>query len=467
MELQFFNTMGRTVMPFIPLEPGKVGMYTCGPTVYNFAHIGNLRTYLFEDFLRRTLEYAGFTVTHVMNVTDVGHLTDDADEGEDKIVKSSRETGRSVWDIARMYTEAFFHDIDRLNIERPTIVCKATDHIPEMIELVKRLEERGYTYEAGGNIYFDIDKFPDYGKLAQLDLQELKAGARIEVDSNKRNPHDFVLWFTRSKFEHQAMLWDSPWGRGYPGWHLECSAMSMKYLGDQFDIHCGGIDHIPVHHTNEIAQSEAASGKSPWVRYWLHGEFLVIDREKMSKSKGGFLTLDRLIEEGFDPLDYRYFCLGGHYRSQLQFSFDALKAAQSARRSLVDRISQWEVKKDSSGSFSPGSKAALYRSQFQQHLANDLNTPQTLADLWAVVKDGELTELEKFALVEEMDRVLGLRLTEQEEEQLDPELEALIRDREQARKNRDFARADEIRNLLKEKGIILEDTSKGTRWKRA
>lgn len=452
-------------MPFVPLEKGRVGMYTCGPTVYNYAHIGNLRTYLFEDFLRRTLEYAGYTVKHVMNVTDVGHLTDDGDTGEDKIIKSSRETGRSVWDIAQMYTEAFFRDIDRLNIKRPTIVCKATDHIPEMIELVKRLEERGYTYTSGGNIYFSIDKFPDYGKLAQLDLKDLKAGARIEVDSNKRNPHDFVLWFTRSKFEHQAMLWDSPWGRGYPGWHLECSAMSMKYLGEQFDIHCGGIDHIPVHHTNEIAQSEAATGKSPWVRYWLHGEFLVIDREKMSKSKGGFLTLDRLVQEGFDPLDYRYFCLGGHYRSQLQFSFEALKAAQSARKSLVDRINQWN-REDSSSSTFLSPKGKQYIAQFQQHLANDLNTPQALADLWAVVKDPDLSESEKFTLVTEMDQVLGLRLTEQTEEPLEPEWEALIREREQARKNRDFVRADEIRVLLKNKGILLEDTPKGTRWKR-
>ncbi|MFQ3621678.1 MAG: cysteine--tRNA ligase, partial [Spirochaetales bacterium] len=230
MKIELFNTLGRRVMPFIPLEEGKVGMYTCGPTVYNYAHIGNLRTYIFEDVLRRVLEYAGFIVKHVMNITDVGHLTDDGDEGEDKIVKSSRETGRSVWDIAQMYTDAFFRDTDRLNIKRPTISCKATDHIPEMIQLVQKLVERGYTYNAGGNIYFSIDTFPDYGKLAQLDLSDLKAGARIEVDPLKRNPYDFVLWFTRSKFEHQAMLWESPWGKGYPGWHLECSAMSMKYL---------------------------------------------------------------------------------------------------------------------------------------------------------------------------------------------------------------------------------------------
>jgi len=452
-------------MPFIPLEEGKAGMYTCGPTVYNYAHIGNLRTYLFEDFLRRVLEFLGFQVKHVMNVTDVGHLTDDADSGEDKMLKSSRESGRSVWEIAEMYTRAFFRDTDRLNILRPTITCKATEHIPEMIQLVQRLEERGFTYESGGNIYFSIDRFPDYGKLALLDIQDLKAGARTGIDSNKRNPHDFVLWFTRSKFEHQTMLWDSPWGKGYPGWHLECSAMSMKYLGEQFDIHCGGVDHIPVHHTNEIAQSEAATGKKPWVRYWLHGEFLLIDREKMSKSKGGFLTLERLIEEGFDPLDYRYFCLGGHYRSQLQFSFEGLKAARTARKNLLERISRWERPR-SEDKTHYSEKGNMYLENFRSHISMDLNTPQALADLWALVKDPDLDEREKHRLVQEMDRVLGLHLTEIVEEPLDPELEALIQEREQARKARDFVRSDEIRDLLKSRGILLEDTPAGTRWKR-
>ncbi|MCL1818717.1 MAG: cysteine--tRNA ligase, partial [Spirochaetaceae bacterium] len=246
MNLRFYNSMGRELQDFVPLQAGKAGMYCCGPTVYNYAHIGNLRTYIFEDILRRVLEYAGYEVTHVMNITDVGHLTDDADEGEDKMEKSARETGRSVWDIAEMYTRAFFNDTDRLNITRPAIICKATDHIAEMTALVERLGEKGVTYEAGGNVYLSIDKFPDYGRLALLDKQELLAGARIAVDAGKRNPRDFVLWFTKSKFENQTMLWDSPWGRGYPGWHLECSAMSMKYLGEQFDIHCGGIDHIPV-----------------------------------------------------------------------------------------------------------------------------------------------------------------------------------------------------------------------------
>ncbi|MFP4373867.1 MAG: cysteine--tRNA ligase, partial [Spirochaetaceae bacterium] len=337
MSLRLFNTLGRTIQQFVPIDDNRVGMYTCGPTVYQYAHIGNLRSYVFEDELRRALEYFGYEVRHVMNVTDVGHLTDDADEGEDKVIKSAREMGKTVWDIAEHFTEAFFNDVKKLNIEQPTVICKATDHVDDMIEMIKRIEANGYTYEAGGNIYFDTGKFPNYGELALLDRQEQRAGARIEVDENKRHPRDFVLWFTKSKFENQAMVWDSPWGRGYPGWHIECSAMSTKYLGEHFDIHTGGVDHIPVHHTNEIAQTEAATGHK-WVNYWIHGEFLLMDTGKMSKSRGNFVTLGVLEEEGFEPLDFRYFCLSGHYRTQLQFSYDALNAARQSRRNLLDRI---------------------------------------------------------------------------------------------------------------------------------
>jgi cysteinyl-tRNA synthetase len=414
-----------------------------------------------------------------MNITDVGHLTDDADEGEDKMEKSARETGRSVWDIAEMYTGAFFHDTARLNILSPTIVCRATEHITEMIVLVSRLEEKGFTYEAGGNIYFSIDKFPDYGRLALLDSQDLRAGARIEVDANKRNPHDFVLWFTKSKFENQSMVWDSPWGRGYPGWHLECSAMSMKYLGEQFDLHCGGIDHIPVHHTNEIAQSEAATGKKPWVRYWLHGEFLLMDRGKMSKSRGGFLTLDRLVEEGFTPLDYRYFCLGGHYRSQLKFSFDGLAAAASARANLGERLSRLDragpganpsLSAHASGedpAETSGGEAARLLRAFEADIADDLNMPKALAELWTLVKHQEIPDGEKLAAVRRMDEVLGLDLLNVKEEAPDAEIESLIQERLEARKAKNFSRADEIRDTLKARGILLEDGPGGTRWKRA
>ena len=482
--VRLFNTLGREAQRFVPLEDKKVGMYTCGPTVYQYAHIGNLRSYVFEDVLRRTLEYFGYEVRHVMNVTDVGHLTDDADEGEDKVIKSAREMGKTVWDIAEHFTEAFFNDIEKLNIERPTVVCKATEHIDDMIEMIERIEANGYTYRAGGNVYFDTSKFPNYGELALLDRQEQKAGARIEVDENKRHPRDFVLWFTKSKFENQAMVWDSPWGRGYPGWHIECSAMSTKYLGEQFDIHTGGVDHINVHHTNEIAQTEAATGKK-WVNYWLHGEFLIMDTGKMSKSKGNFVTLGVLEEEGFEPLDFRYLCLGGHYRTQLQFSYDALNAARKARRGLLDRIAQL---KEAAGVGAAGSDSAAdqagaaqaaeahgprhaqWLSAFDEHLADDLNVPKCLADLWGVVKDDALSPAEQLDLVKRMDRVLALDLLEAETSTdtslLDEEIRKLVEERAEARKNKDFARADQIRNDLAERGIILEDTPDGTRWKK-
>ena len=467
MELQFYNTMGRKLQPFKTLDNNHVGMYCCGPTVYNYAHIGNLRAYLFDDLLRRTLEYFGYDVKHVMNITDVGHLTDDEDEGEDKMLKTSRETGKSAWEIAEFYTDAFFHDIDSLNIQRPSVSPRATDHIQDMIALIKRLEEKGYTYESGGNIYFSIDKFPAYGKLAMRDKQDLNAGARIEVDSNKRNPHDFVLWFTNSKFEHHSMMWDSPWGRGYPGWHIECSAMSMKYLGEQFDIHCGGIDHIPIHHTNEIAQSEAATGKK-WVNYWMHNEFLILGKGKMAKSSGEFLTLSVLVNKGYDPLDYRYFSLGGHYRSQLQFTYDSLDAARNAREGLFKRILRLKAAVEPSDSASLDGKAKAYLDGFKEALANDLNTPKALSHLWNLLKDSSVSDNNKLAAVYDMDRVLGFGLKELKDESvqedLPEELKALIHEREEARESRNFKRADEIRDQLLDNGITLKDTPGGTRW---
>ncbi len=502
MALQLYNTMGRAVQEFVPIAPGKAGFYGCGPTVYNYAHIGNLRAYVFQDVLYRTLVFVGYVVRHVMNVTDIGHLTGDTDEGEDKMVKTARERGQSVLEIAQFYTDAFFRDTDRLNIKTPTVVCKATDHIQDMIDLIERLEKNGHTYMSGGNLYFDVSTFPDYGKLARLNLHDLKAGARTDIDKNKRNPFDFVLWFTKSKFENQALVWDSPWGTGYPGWHIECSAMSMKYLGEQFDIHTGGIDHIPVHHTNEIAQSEGATGKK-WVNYWLHNEFLVIAKDKdgddgkMSKSSGNFLTLQTLIDAGYDPLDYRFFLLGAHYRSQIAFSWDAMDSARNSRKALVQRIAKIAEHEGSTAEEtekpdvirtyeqaenSLGPAARGYLDRFRAALEQDLATPRALSELQTAVKDHGMAPGQTLAFVRAADGVLGLSLMrsahqllkERETQTACPQretgenagIEELVRRRAEAKKNRDYDTADSIRNTLKEKGIVLEDTPEGTIWKR-
>jgi len=470
-DISLFNTMGRKLERFESLKSGTVGFYGCGPTVYNFAHIGNLRTYIFEDLLVRMLTRFGYAVTHVMNITDVGHLSGDDDTGEDKMIKSARERGKSVLEIAQFYTEAFFNDTEKLNIRQPTIVCRATDHISDMIDLIQRIEANGYTYSAGGNLYFDVSKFDHYGKLAGQQLDQLKAGARVDVDPNKRNPFDFVLWFTKSKFENQALLWDSPWGKGYPGWHIECSAMSMKYLGEQFDIHAGGVDHIAVHHTNEIAQSEAATGRE-WVKYWMHAEFLLLDKGKMSKSSGSFLTLPSLVEHGYDPLDYRYFCLGGHYRSQLSFSWEALDQARTARRALMERIAALkEIAGKSEDSTMLGERAIWYRNGFDDALADDLSIPRALAQLWTMLKDPEISPPNALALALDMDTVLGLDLmhAEKKEALIDAQtvqwIEMQIQRRTEAKKARDFVTADSIREALKAQGIQLEDRPDGTIWR--
>ncbi len=475
--MRLFNTLSRALEDFVPLQPGRVGLYACGPTVYNFAHLGNLRTYVSEDLLVRTLRELGYQVRHVMNVTDVGHLTSDADQGEDKMLKAAREQGRTVWQIAEFYTRAFFEDCASLNVLPPTVICRATEHIEDMIALIRRLESRGYTYQAGGNVYFDIARFPDYGRLAGQNLEELKAGARVEVDAGKRHPLDFVLWFTRSKFEHQAMLWDSPWGLGYPGWHIECSAMSMKYLGEQFDIHCGGVDHVPVHHTNEIAQSEAATGRK-WVNYWLHAEFLVLAKEKMAKSAGSFLTLASIKEKGFDPLDYRYLCLGAHYRSQLQFSWEALEAAAAGRRGLVERLARLREEAagqgpEAEGRGLAGSEAGpdgggSLEQAFLAELADDLNSPRGLAVLWGLLRNPGLPAASRLRGALAMDRVLGLGLQEAREVrgELGPEEQALLEERTRARQAKEWARADALRQELARRGVQVEDTPGGVRWKK-
>lgn len=477
MSLELYNTMGRSMQKFTPRTPGKVGFYGCGPTVYNYAHIGNLRAFVFQDTLARSLRFLGYEVTHVMNVTDIGHLTGDNDDGEDKMVNQAREKGQSVLEVAEFYTKAFFDDIDRLNILRPTVMCKATDHVDQMIRLIQRIEANGHTYSAGGNLYFDISTFPGYGALANFNPDDLKAGTRVDVDENKRNPFDFVLWFTKSKFENQALVWDSPWGRGYPGWHIECSAMSMEYLGEQFDIHTGGIDHIQIHHTNEIAQSEGATGKK-WVNYWLHNEFLVMDKGKMSKSSGEFLTLQYLIDKGFDPLDYRFFLLGGHYRSQLTFSWESMESARNSRRSLVQRLARITENAEAVPESLPAdSPANEWIDRFRADIEQDLSTPRALSQLQGLIRDTDVPPAEALAAVALMDRVLGLNLIEnaaalvassKETGDLDDgRIDALIAERADAKKAKNFARADEIRNQLKESGIILEDTASGTTWRRS
>lgn len=428
--------------------------------MYNYAHIGNLRTYVFEDVLRRVLERTGFHVKHVMNITDVGHLESDADAGDDKMALASKREQRSPWDIAKYYEEAFFRDCAQLNLEKPTVVCRATEHIVEMQAMVFKLIENGYAYVVDGNVYFRISKFAGYAKLSKRNLDELLDGARVDVDSRKESPLDFVLWFSQSKFPNQIMQWDSPWGRGFPGWHIECSAMASKYLGEHIDIHCGGVDHISVHHSNEIAQSEGCFGHS-WVNTWMHGEFLVLDKGKMSKSSGGFLTLKSLEEHGFEPLHYRYLCLGAHYRSQLFFSFEALQAAKNAFEALKNRVISWRL--DPQKGVYP-EKAAEYSKRFDDALANDLDMPIALSILWEMAKDSDLGGKTQLDLFTQFDQVLGLGVKHFQKVMLPDDLLVLVKEREVARTHKDWAKADELRKELFGRGICLKDNSSGTDW---
>ncbi len=467
--IRLYNTKSKKKEPLVPITPGKIGVYACGPTVYNYAHIGNLRTFVFEDILVRALRCKGYQVNYVMNITDVGHLSDDGDEGEDKMVLSSQKLKKTVWEVAEFYTTAFLEDAEALLLTPPNTLCKATEHIKDMIALISRLEKKGYTYEAGGNIYFSIDAFPQYGAMAGLDFEQMEAGARIVVDSKKKNPYDFVLWFTNSKFGDQAMMWDSPWGKGYPGWHVECSAMSMKYLGEHFDIHCGGIDAVPVHHTNEVAQSEAATGKT-WVNYWLHGEFLIMpNRKKMSKSSGNFITLRTLRDMGFDPLDYRFFLLGAHYRTQLTFSEDALKGAQQARKRLMQLARQFSTQgvipaedKDLS------ENATALIMGIEEAVHDDLHTPRALALLWQGVKTLKERPQELLTLLERCDTLLGLglfKLAEQQPEdvsQIPAEVQEMVAQRGVARKAKNFAESDRLRDAILAAGYRVKDNPDGT-----
>lgn len=463
--------MGWRKETFKPMERGKVGMYCCGPTVYNYAHIGNMRSYIFEDVLKRVLEFNGFKVKHVMNITDVGHLTSDADTGEDKMELGAKRERKTVWEIAEFYTKTFFRDSKRLNILKPTIVCKATDHINEMIDLIKKLEKRGYTYRTDDGIYYDTSKFKDYGKLTGMTfdkLQEnLKAGARIELSPQKKNITDFALWKFSPKDKKRQMEWDSPWGVGFPGWHIECSAMSMKYLGESFDIHCGGIDHIPIHHTNEIAQSEGATGKK-FVNYWLHGAFLIMGKNiKMAKSIGNIVTLQTLIDKGFDPLDYRYLCLTAHYRSELEFTWENLESARKSLLSLREKIRMLKEEARKEKIKSDPEIVKFYRQMFLKAINDDLNMPKALSVVWKLVRSKErIGPGDRLDLLFEFDRILGLNLEKEEEWELPEEVKKLVEERERARRRGDYKTADTIRRKIRELGFIIEDTPKGVRWKK-
>ena len=462
--MKIYNTLTKKVEEFIPNEEGKVKMYTCGPTVYHYAHIGNLRTYISEDILEKGLRFIGYDVERVMNITDVGHLVGDGDSGEDKMLVASKREHKSSMEIAKYYTDCFFNDCMMLNIKKPDVVSPATANIEMYIKMIQKLLDTGYAYIAEGNVYYDTSKFPNYYELSGRNSEDLMVAVRedIEHDTAKRNPFDFGLWFTNSKFNNQELQWDSPWGRGYPGWHIECSAMSMKYLGETFDIHCGGIDAIPVHHTNEIAQSEAATGHK-WVNYWCHGEFLLNDKGKMSKSSGEFLTLPVLVSHGYEALDYRYFCLGGHYRTQLKFSYEALDHAKSARERLNGVVA--ELKAKSKPAATLGEKAQSYKDSFFAALFNDLRCPEALAVMWKMVKDGSINDDEKLSLLYSMDKVLGLDLDKVEakkEEKVGGEEEwKLVEERKQAKAEKNYQRADEIRKELETRGFIVKDTPQG------
>ena len=469
--MKLYNSLTRTKDDFKTHTPGKVEMYTCGPTVYHFAHIGNLRSYIMEDVLEKYLRYAGYDVNRVMNITDVGHLASDADTGEDKMLKGAKREHKTVMEIAQFYTDAFFSDCEKLHIKRPDVVQPATGCIEEYIQIVSGLIEKGYAYLAGGNVYFDTSKLQQYYVFNDHNEEDLAVGVRdsVEEDQNKRNKADFVLWFTKSKFEDQALKWDSPWGVGYPGWHIECSGISMKYNGEYLDLHCGGIDNAFPHHTNEIAQSEAYLGH-PWCPQWFHVHHLNTTSGKMSKSKGEFLTVSLLEEKGYDPMVYRFFCLQSHYRKGLVFSWENLDNARTAYDKLIARVA---ALKDE-GELDQAAMDEL-RASFRSAMDNDLNTSMGVTVLYDVLK-AKISDRAKRVLLDEFDQVLSLGLLDraakaaapqaEESAESDPEIDALVAARTQAKKDKNWAEADRIRDELKARGIELIDTKEGTKWKR-
>jgi len=467
--LKLYNTLTKKIEEFKPLHPDVVKLYCCGPTVYDYAHIGNFRTYTMTDLLVRTLRYLDYKVKYVMNVTDVGHLVSDADVGEDKMEKGARREGKTAWDIAKFYTEAFLEDSKKLNLLEPDVLPKPTEHIKEQVEMVQKLLDKGYAYQIDDGVYFDTSKFSSYGQLTGQKLEELKEGARVEPNPQKKNPTDFALWkFSPSassgRVQKRDMEWDSPWGKGFPGWHIECSAMSMKYLGDQLDIHTGGADLIPVHHTNEIAQSEAVTGHVPFVRYWVHGQFVLVDGEKMSKSKGNFYRLADIEKKGFDPLSLRYFYLTAHYRSFLNFTWEALTSAQNALNEVRSSIANLKTAERSILSEDKLKKIDAYRKKFDASITDDLNMPQALAVVWEVVKSN-IPSPDKYDLLMDFDEVLGLNLKSQisrpNEEKIPDEIKQLVDEREKLRQEKKFRESDELRKQIEGKGYVIEDMPQG------
>ena len=466
---RFYNSLTRKVDEFVPNEEGKVSMYTCGPTVYHYAHIGNIRTYIMQDVLIKALEYVGYDVKRVMNITDVGHLSSDADTGEDKMLAGAKREHKSVMEIARFYTDAFFKDFDAVGNKKPDVIEPATNCIPEFIHMVEVLLEKGYAYQAGGNIYFDTSKLDDYYVFSSaIEKEALQIGVRddVEEDSNKRNKTDFVLWFTKSKFEDQALKWDSPWGVGYPGWHIECSCISMKHLGERLDIHCGGVDNMFPHHTNEIAQSESYLGHK-WCNYWFHSNHLNDRAGKMSKSKGAVLTVSVLKEKGYDPLVYRFFCLQSHYRKPLEFSFDVLDSNVATFNKLVKRVAELKAE----GAVDEAVKKE-FEDKFREAISDDLNTSMAITVLYDALK-ADTNDATKLSLVESFDKVLSLDLVGHakalsEETEVDPELLKYINEqiqkRAEAKKAKDFATADAIREELLSRGVEIKDTREGVKW---
>lgn len=456
-----YNTSSRHKDEFAPQNPQQVTMYCCGPTVYNYAHIGNLRTYIFEDLLARTIRLH-YPLKHVMNVTDVGHLVSDQDDGEDKMEVGAAREGKSAWDIAKFYEEKFWADFDALHCTRPTVISRATQHIKEMIALVKTLEEKGYTYRTSDGIYYDTSKFDRYDALVgHARISGLQGGARVEMSDEKRNPTDFALWKFSPKDKKRQMEWDSPWGVGFPGWHIECSAMAMKYLGNTLDIHCGGIDHVTIHHTNEIAQSEAATGQK-YVNYWVHGEFLILRSGKMSKSGGTFVTLATLKEKGYDPLAYRYLCLTAHYRTQLEFTFESLDAAAKSLENL--RALSRGVLQQAQGTEDAGGACQTWKDKFAAAMEDDLNAPKALAVVWEGLRSAEMTAAQKLAFLRFADGILALDLFKEKPQEplaLPQEVQTLLEERARARAAKDYKKSDELRDAVARLGYVVKDTPQG------